>query len=172
MRLHRRQRGGGVTPPDPGGEWRRLLGPPPDNSIGVPRPATARLTGAPVDRPQLRRADETTAHLAPCTMSAITWSTISSRRLGIAALRPKPTPGSGPYCVHALRRRCVSPQQAFVFQLRPERRRNRVTECGNVLPHVLGRQAAGNHRGDRGMAQRELQRRRRETPRCQHHCRQ
>ena len=49
-----------------------------------------------------------------------------------------------------------------MFQLRPERRRNRVTECGNVLPHVLGRQAAGNHRGDRGMAQRELQRRRRE----------
>ena len=40
MCLHRRQRGGGVTPPDPGGEW-RLLGPPPDNSIGMPRPATA-----------------------------------------------------------------------------------------------------------------------------------
>jgi hypothetical protein len=34
--VHRRQRGGGVTPPDPGGEW-RLLGPPPDNSIGVCR---------------------------------------------------------------------------------------------------------------------------------------
>ena len=50
MRLHRRQCGGGVTPPDPGGEW-PLLGPPPDNSIGVRRPATARMTGPPVDRP-------------------------------------------------------------------------------------------------------------------------
>jgi hypothetical protein len=38
MRSHRRQRGRGVMPPDPGGEW-RLLGPPPDTSIGVPRPA-------------------------------------------------------------------------------------------------------------------------------------
>jgi hypothetical protein len=75
----------------------------------------------------------------PCATPAITLSTISSRRLGTAALRPKPTPGSGPYCVHALRRRGVGPQQAFVFQLRPERRRNRVTECGNVLPHVFGR---------------------------------
>jgi len=54
MRSHRRQRDRGVTPPDPGGEW-RLLGLPPDNSIGVPRPATARMTGAPVDRPQLGR---------------------------------------------------------------------------------------------------------------------
>ena len=41
----------------------RVRAKPPDNSIGVPRPATARLTGAPVDRPQLRRAHETTAHL-------------------------------------------------------------------------------------------------------------
>ena len=31
MRLHRRQRGRGVTPSDPAGEW-WLLGPPPDNS--------------------------------------------------------------------------------------------------------------------------------------------
>ena len=46
--------GGGVTPPDPGGEW-RLPGPPPDRSIDAPRPATARMTGAPVDRPQLGR---------------------------------------------------------------------------------------------------------------------
>jgi len=38
MRLHRRQRCRGVTPPDPGGE-RQLLGPPLDNSIGMPRPA-------------------------------------------------------------------------------------------------------------------------------------
>jgi hypothetical protein len=45
-----RLRGSGVTSPYPGGEW-RLLGSPPDNSIGVPRPATARMTGAPVDRP-------------------------------------------------------------------------------------------------------------------------
>ena len=55
MRLHRR-RGSGVTSPYPGGEW-RLLGPPPDNSIGVPRPATARMTGAPVDRPNERASD-------------------------------------------------------------------------------------------------------------------
>jgi hypothetical protein len=54
MRLHRRQRCCGVTPPDPGGE-RRLLGPPLDNSTGMPRPATARMTGAPVDRSQLGR---------------------------------------------------------------------------------------------------------------------
>ena len=47
MRLHCRQRCQGVTPPDPGGEW-RLLGPPLGNSIGMPRPATARMTGAPV----------------------------------------------------------------------------------------------------------------------------
>jgi hypothetical protein len=62
MRLHRRQRGRGVTPPDPGGEW-RLLGRRPHNSIGVPTPATARMTGAPVDRPQLRRTHETVAYL-------------------------------------------------------------------------------------------------------------
>ena len=71
-------------------------------------------------------------------------------RYGFSA--PHLGPTAIPYCVHALRRRCVSPQQAFVFQLRRERRRNRVTECGNVPPHVLGRQAAGNHRGDRGGA--------------------
>jgi integrase len=59
----RRQRGRGVTPPDPGGEW-RLLGPPPDNSIGMPRPAAARMTGAPVDWPQLGRTHETVAYLA------------------------------------------------------------------------------------------------------------
>jgi hypothetical protein len=40
MRSHRRQPGHAVTTPDPGGEW-RLLGPPPDTSIGTPRPATA-----------------------------------------------------------------------------------------------------------------------------------
>ena len=50
-------------PPDPAGEW-RLLGPPPDNSIGTPRPATARMTGALVDRPQLGRTHETVAYLA------------------------------------------------------------------------------------------------------------
>jgi hypothetical protein len=44
MRSYRRQRCRGVTPPDPGGE-RRLLGPPLDNSIGMARPATARMTG-------------------------------------------------------------------------------------------------------------------------------
>jgi hypothetical protein len=54
--------GGGVTPPDPGGEW-RLLGPPLDRSIDAPRPATARMTGASVDRPQLRRAYKTVAYL-------------------------------------------------------------------------------------------------------------
>jgi len=62
MRSHRRQRDLGVTPPDPGGEC-LLLGPPPDNSIGVPRPATARMTGAPVDRPQPGRTHETVAYL-------------------------------------------------------------------------------------------------------------
>jgi len=46
-----------MTPPDPGGEW-RLLGPPLDNSVGVPKPATARMTGAPVDWPQLGRTHE------------------------------------------------------------------------------------------------------------------
>ena len=46
-----------VTPPDPGSEW-RLLGPPLDNSVGVPKPATARMTGAPVDWPQLGRTHE------------------------------------------------------------------------------------------------------------------
>jgi len=35
---------------DPGDKW-RVLGPPPDNSIGMPRPATARMTGAPGNRP-------------------------------------------------------------------------------------------------------------------------
>ena len=62
MRLHRGQRGRGVTPPDPSGEW-RLLGPPPDNSIGMPRPATGRMTGA-VDRPQFGRTRKTVAYLA------------------------------------------------------------------------------------------------------------
>jgi hypothetical protein len=57
MRWHRRQRGGSVTPPDPGGEW-WLLGPPLDNSVGVPKLATARMTGAPVDRPRLGRTHE------------------------------------------------------------------------------------------------------------------
>ena len=42
-----------------------------------------------------------------------------------------------PSCLRALRRRCVDPQQAFMFQLRPECLRNRVTECGNVLPNVF-----------------------------------
>jgi len=63
MRLDRRQRCRGVTPPDPGGE-RRLLGPPPYTSIGVPRPATARITCAPVYRPQPGRSQETVAYLA------------------------------------------------------------------------------------------------------------
>jgi hypothetical protein len=63
MRSHRRQRGRGLTPPNPGGEW-RLLGQSPDNSIGMPRPATAQMTGAPVDRPQLGRTHETVAYLA------------------------------------------------------------------------------------------------------------
>jgi len=63
MRLHRGQRGRGVTPPDPSCEW-RLLGPPPDNSIGMPRPATGRMTGAPVDRPQFGRTRKTVAYLA------------------------------------------------------------------------------------------------------------
>src|SRR6516165_7601062 len=63
MRLHRGQRGRGVTPPDPSGEW-RLLGPPPDNSIGMPRSATGRMTGAPVDRPQFGRTRKTVAYLA------------------------------------------------------------------------------------------------------------
>jgi hypothetical protein len=61
MRLHRRQRGRGVTPPS--GEW-RLVGPPPDNSIGMPRPATARMTGAPVDQPQLKRTRKPLPNLA------------------------------------------------------------------------------------------------------------
>jgi hypothetical protein len=38
MRSHRRRRGRRVTPPNPDREW-RLLGPPPDNSIGSARPA-------------------------------------------------------------------------------------------------------------------------------------
>jgi hypothetical protein len=63
MRPHRRQRCHGVTLPDPGGE-RQLLGPPLDNSIGRLRPATARMTGAPVDRSQLGRTHETVAYLA------------------------------------------------------------------------------------------------------------
>ena len=63
MRLDRRQRCRGVTPPDPGGE-RRLLGPSLANSIAMPRPATARMTGAPVDRSQLGRTHETVAYLA------------------------------------------------------------------------------------------------------------
>ena len=63
MRLHRRQRGRGVTPPDPAGGW-WLLGPPLDNSTDSPRPATARMTGAPVAQRQLRRTHETVAHLA------------------------------------------------------------------------------------------------------------
>ena len=57
MRWHRRQRRGSVTPPDPGGE-RWLLGPPLDNSVGVRKLATARMTGAPVDRPRLGRTHE------------------------------------------------------------------------------------------------------------------
>ena len=63
MRSHRRQRCHGVTPPDQSGE-RRLLWPPLDNSIGMPRPATARMTGAPVDRSQPGRTHETVAYLA------------------------------------------------------------------------------------------------------------
>jgi hypothetical protein len=63
MRSHRRQRGRGLTPPDPGGEW-RFLGRSPDNSIGMPRPATARMTDAPVDRPQLGRTHESVASSA------------------------------------------------------------------------------------------------------------
>ena len=54
MRSHRRQRDRGVTPPDPGCEW-RLLGLPPDNSIGSPRRADAlvrRGVGA-AERPRL-----------------------------------------------------------------------------------------------------------------------
>src|SRR5262245_26187281 len=61
MRSHRRQRGRGVMPPDPGGEW-RLLGLPPDNSIGSPRPARTRMTDAQVDRPQFGRTRETVAY--------------------------------------------------------------------------------------------------------------
>jgi len=38
--------------------------PAPDNSIGMPRPPTARMTGAPVDRPELGRTHETVAYLA------------------------------------------------------------------------------------------------------------
>jgi hypothetical protein len=52
-----------VTPPDPGGES-RVLGPPLDNSIRMPRTATARMTGAPVDRSQLGRTHETVPYLA------------------------------------------------------------------------------------------------------------
>jgi hypothetical protein len=47
---HRRQRRRGVMPPDPVDKW-RVLGPPHDDSIGMPRPATARMTGAPGNRP-------------------------------------------------------------------------------------------------------------------------
>jgi hypothetical protein len=68
MRLDRRQRCRGVTPPDPGGE-RRLLGPPLDNSIGMARPATARMTGAPVDRFQLGRTHETVAYLSSAELN-------------------------------------------------------------------------------------------------------
>jgi len=63
-----------VTPPDPGGEC-LLLGPPPDNSIGVPRPATARMTGAPVDRPQPGRT-----HVAKVNVRSPTFSSCPRKR--------------------------------------------------------------------------------------------
>ena len=53
------------------------LGPPPDNSIGMPRSATGRMTAAPVDRPQLRRTHETVAVLL--ALSGITSIHFSQR---------------------------------------------------------------------------------------------
>jgi hypothetical protein len=87
-----------------------------------------------------------------CPIAATAWNRKESGSLDLGSAEtpwPRWRPPTGPphrtlvrrqsLTASALRRRCIGPQQAFVFQLRPERRRNRVTECGNVLPHVFGR---------------------------------